>query len=89
MACYTEVYYITADSSKQTGDQVFVIGGQPSQLRRLHLEKRVREAAGGVTALSTRSPSDAKQELRKDLVSTSDPAWPAGAGTLAGWNPAA
>lgn len=39
MACYTEVYYITADSSKQTGDQVFVIGRQPSQLRRLHLEK--------------------------------------------------
>lgn len=34
--------------------------------------------------MSIRSPSDAKQEPRKDLVSTSDPAWPAGAGTLAG-----
>lgn len=79
MACYTEVYYITADSSKQTGDQVFVIGGQLSQLRRLHLEKRVRGWRSDSTV--HKESSDAKQELRKDLVSTSDPAWPAGAGT--------
>lgn len=88
MDCYTEVYYIIADSSKQTGNEVNVChgggGGQLSWLRHLHLEKEVCEAAGGVTTVSTRSPSDANQELRKDLVSTNDPARSTGVGTPAG-----
>ena len=89
MDCYSEVYYIIADSSKQTGKEVNVChggggGGQLSWLKHLHLEKEVCEAAGGVTTVSTRSPSDAKQELRKDLVSTNDPARSTGAGTPAG-----
>lgn len=91
MDCYTEVYYIIANSSKQTGNEVNVCHGrwggggrQQSWVRHFHLEKEVCEAAGGVTTVFTRSPSDAKQELRKDLVSTNDPACSTGVGTPAG-----